>query len=171
MKWRSAESPLRERDVVAALHHARAAGLAEQPLHRDGYVELRRRILRMQRGEQPRAAGAEDEDIGALATDRGHRGPRGGRATPQPQSASGAVVAAEQAAAAARVRAMQRQHDQEDAAGDDHHAHPSFSSTAWRRGRCTLRVHLGVEAAAMAVHRDQQRPEIADAELARGSRD
>ena len=55
----------RERDVVAALHHARAAAFAEQALHRDGDVESRDwRCLRVQRREQPRAAGAEDQDVG-----------------------------------------------------------------------------------------------------------
>ena len=54
----------RERDVVAALHHAGAAAFAEQALHRDGDVELGRRLLGVQRREQPGAAGAEDEDVG-----------------------------------------------------------------------------------------------------------
>jgi hypothetical protein len=53
-----------ERDVVAALHHARAAALAEQALDRDRDRELRRGLVRVQRGEQPRAAGAEDQDVG-----------------------------------------------------------------------------------------------------------
>ena len=39
MKWRSTESPRIERDVVAALHHARAAAFAEQALAGDGDVE------------------------------------------------------------------------------------------------------------------------------------
>ena len=54
---------LGQRDVVAALDHARAAALAEQALHRDGDRELRRRLVRVQRGEQPRAARAEDQDV------------------------------------------------------------------------------------------------------------
>ena len=54
----------RQRDVVAALHHAGAAAFAEQALHRDGDVELRPRLLGVQRREQPGAAGAEDQDVG-----------------------------------------------------------------------------------------------------------
>ena len=54
----------RQRDVVAALHHARATALAEQALHRDGDRELGRRLVRVQRGEQARAARAEDQDVG-----------------------------------------------------------------------------------------------------------
>ena len=54
----------RERDVVAALHHAGAAAFAEQALHRDGDVELGPRLLGVQRREQARAAGAEDQDVG-----------------------------------------------------------------------------------------------------------
>ena len=56
--------PGRERDVVAALHHARAAAFAEQPLHREGDGKTRVRLVRVQRGEQPRAAGAEYQDVG-----------------------------------------------------------------------------------------------------------
>ena len=52
-----------ERDVVAALHHARAAAFAEQPLHRDGDVERGIGLVRVQRGEQPRAARAENQDV------------------------------------------------------------------------------------------------------------
>ena len=54
----------RERDVVAALHHAGAAAFAEQALHRDGDVELGPRLLGVQRREQAGAAGAEDQDVG-----------------------------------------------------------------------------------------------------------
>ena len=54
----------RERDVVAALHHAGAAAFAEQALHRDGDVEIRVGFLRVQRREETGAAGAEDEDVG-----------------------------------------------------------------------------------------------------------
>ena len=53
-----------ERDVVAALHHARAAALAEQTLHRDGHVEIGTRLLGVQCGEKARTAGAEDQDVG-----------------------------------------------------------------------------------------------------------
>jgi len=45
-----------ERHVVAALHHARAAAFAEQPLGRDGDVKIGIGLERMQRGEQPGAA-------------------------------------------------------------------------------------------------------------------
>src|SRR5262249_42866832 len=55
---------LGERDVVAALHHARAAALAEQALHRDRDRERRIGLVRVQRGEEPRAARAEDQDVG-----------------------------------------------------------------------------------------------------------
>ena len=54
----------RQRDVVAALHHAGAAAFAEQALHRDGDVELGPRLLGVQRREQAGAAGAEDQDVG-----------------------------------------------------------------------------------------------------------
>src|SRR5436309_325176 len=54
----------RERHVVSALDHARAAALAEQALHRDGDVQVRSRAPRMQRREEAGAAGAEDEDVG-----------------------------------------------------------------------------------------------------------
>ncbi len=54
----------RQRDVVAALHHAGAAAFAEQALHRDGDVELGPRLLRVQRREQTCAAGTEDQDVG-----------------------------------------------------------------------------------------------------------
>ncbi|MNC87084.1 hypothetical protein D3C83_27820 [compost metagenome] len=53
-----------KRNVVAALHHARAAAFAEQPLDGDGDRKLRRCALRMQRGEQARPACAEDQEVG-----------------------------------------------------------------------------------------------------------
>src|SRR5258706_12293097 len=55
---------LRQCDVVAALYHARAAALAEQALDRDRDRERRVGLMRVQRREQPRAAGAEDQDVG-----------------------------------------------------------------------------------------------------------
>ena len=62
----------RERHVVAALHHARAAALAEQALHRDGDRRARApALVRMQRGEQARPARAEDEDVGVEALHAG----------------------------------------------------------------------------------------------------
>jgi len=53
-----------ERDVVAALDHARAAALPQEPLDRDRDVELRVRGVRVQGGEEAGAAGTEDEEIG-----------------------------------------------------------------------------------------------------------
>ncbi len=53
-----------ERDVVAALHHAGAAAFAEQALARNRDVEIGIGFERMQRGEQPGAAGAEDQNVG-----------------------------------------------------------------------------------------------------------
>jgi hypothetical protein len=53
----------RKRDVVAALHHARAAALAEQALHRDRDRQPGRSLVRVQRREQARAARAEDQDV------------------------------------------------------------------------------------------------------------
>ncbi len=64
MKWRSIEVAGIERDVVAALHHAGAAAFAEQTLARDGDVEIGIGFERVQRGEQPGAAGAEDQNVG-----------------------------------------------------------------------------------------------------------
>ena len=56
---------LAECDVVAALHHARAAGLAEQPFRGNGDVEIGVGLMRMQCGKEAGAAGAEDQDVGA----------------------------------------------------------------------------------------------------------
>ena len=53
-----------ERDVVAALHHAGAAAFAEQALARDRDVEIGVGLVGMQRGKQPGAAGAEDQNVG-----------------------------------------------------------------------------------------------------------
>ena len=58
-----------DRDVVAPLHHACAAGLAEQPLDRHRDLGVRVGLLRVQRGEQPGPARAQDEDVGAVALD------------------------------------------------------------------------------------------------------
>ena len=52
-----------EHRVVAALHHARASTLAEQPLDHYRDVEIGRMLLRMQRRHQPRAACTEDENV------------------------------------------------------------------------------------------------------------
>ena len=109
-----------ERDVVAALDHARAAALAEQALDRHGDRELGSRLVRMQRREQARAAGAEDEDVGRI-----------------------------------RFTASRRGH------------HSLHAEAGQHLGAPRLRVvgDVAVEAAAVAVHADEQRPEVADAEL------
>ena len=57
-----------ERDVVASLNHARAAAFAEQTLDRDGDRQRRVRRLCVQRGEQARAARAQNENVGAKTT-------------------------------------------------------------------------------------------------------
>ena len=54
----------RQRDVVAALHHAGAAAFAEQALHGDGDVEIGIGFFGVQRREQAGAAGAEDKNVG-----------------------------------------------------------------------------------------------------------
>jgi hypothetical protein len=59
---------LRERDVVATLHHARAAAFAEQAFYGDRDRQIRRSLVRVQRGEQARAAGTEDQDVGIEAS-------------------------------------------------------------------------------------------------------
>ncbi len=58
-----------ERDVVAALHHARAAAFAEETLARNGNVEIGIGFERMQCGKQPGATGAEDQNIGFQVLD------------------------------------------------------------------------------------------------------
>ena len=65
----------RERDVVAALHHARAAALAEQAFHRDRDRSVGRRLVRVKRGKETRAARTEDQDV-AVAGGRNHCRPR-----------------------------------------------------------------------------------------------
>ena len=59
----------RERNVVAALHHPRAAALAEQALDRDRDRQRGIGCMRVQRSEQARAPGAEDEDVGLQPAD------------------------------------------------------------------------------------------------------
>ena len=54
-----------EHRVVAALHHARAAGPAEQALDDHGHAERGRGVGGVQRGAQPRAARAENQDVGS----------------------------------------------------------------------------------------------------------
>ena len=58
-----------ERDVVAALHHAGAAAFAEQALARHGDVEIGIGFECVERGEQPGAAGAEDQNVGLQMRD------------------------------------------------------------------------------------------------------
>ncbi len=53
-----------ERDVVAALHHARAAAFAEQALAGNRDVEIGVGFQGVQRGEQSGAAGAKDQNVG-----------------------------------------------------------------------------------------------------------
>src|SRR6266513_1251446 len=52
-----------QRDVVAALHHARAAAFAEQAFHGNGDRQLGRRLTGVQRGKKDGAARAEDQDV------------------------------------------------------------------------------------------------------------
>ena len=57
-----------KRHIVAALHHACASALADQPLDRKR--DLRacgRALLGVQRGEQSAAAGPEDQDVGVMS--------------------------------------------------------------------------------------------------------
>ena len=49
--------------VVSALHHARAAGLAEQSLYHNGDAQVLVDLMGMHRREQPSAAGADDQQI------------------------------------------------------------------------------------------------------------
>ena len=95
----------RERHVVAALDHAGAAALAEQPLDRDGDAQIGGGLLGVERGEEPGAAGAEDQDVGLDA-------------------------------------------------GRLHRVAPRLAMT----------LHVGEERAAVGIHADQQRAEIADRE-------
>src|SRR5271166_178661 len=53
-----------DRDVVAALHHARASAFAKEALARDRHIEIGIGFERMQRRKQPGAAGAEDQNVG-----------------------------------------------------------------------------------------------------------
>jgi hypothetical protein len=58
-----------ERYVVAALHHAGAAALAEQALADNGDVKIGIGLVRVQCREQSGAAGAENQNIGIEAVD------------------------------------------------------------------------------------------------------
>ena len=53
----------RQRHVVAALHHARTAALAEEALHGHGDLQLRGSLMGVQRGEQPSTARAKNQDV------------------------------------------------------------------------------------------------------------
>ena len=64
-----------ERDVIAALHHARAAAFAEQALGGNGHLERRIGLVRVQRREQPGAAGAQDQNVGVEPFEHGARDP------------------------------------------------------------------------------------------------
>ena len=79
----------REGHVVAALDHARAAALAEQALHRDGDRELRARALRVQRGEEARAAAAQDRGCRCARVSRRGRARGLTRAPAAPRGARG----------------------------------------------------------------------------------
>ncbi len=61
----------RQRDVVAALDHPRAAAFAEKALDRDRHMERGIGGVRMQRREESGAAGAQDQEIGAQAAHHG----------------------------------------------------------------------------------------------------
>jgi hypothetical protein len=65
----------RQRDVVAALHHPRTTALSEQALHGDRHVQRGIRRMRVQRGEEPGAAGTEDQQVGTQATHHVRRPP------------------------------------------------------------------------------------------------
>ena len=60
---------LGEHRVVAALHHARTAGAPQQALDDHGDREIRRAVGGVERGAEPGAARAEDQDVGLDAVD------------------------------------------------------------------------------------------------------
>ena len=60
-----------KRHVVAALHHAGAAGFPQQPLDRHGHLQLRRQVLGVQGREQARPARTQDQNIRLLCVDPG----------------------------------------------------------------------------------------------------
>ena len=62
---------LGEGDVVAALHHARAAALAEEALYRDGYVEGGVALVCGECGEQARTARTQNENVPFSSCARG----------------------------------------------------------------------------------------------------
>jgi hypothetical protein len=126
----------REGHIVAALHHAGAAGFAEQALHRDGDAEIGGGGFRVQRAEQPGAAGAEDEDVGGGAGDLGH----GRGALARPARAVGHAATAilrglggrRQRLRIGRLVGDEDAHEHGDGDdGDDEH----LSLAPWRRSR------------------------------------
>ena len=57
-----------KRHIVSTLHHAGAAALADQPLDRKrDFRACGCALLGVQRGEQPAAAGPEDQDVGVMS--------------------------------------------------------------------------------------------------------
>ena len=59
-------------DVVAALDHPRTAAFAQQPFHSNDDVQIRGRLVRMQRSKKPSPTGAENKDIGLQFSDVFH---------------------------------------------------------------------------------------------------
>ena len=66
------------RDIISALHHARAAGFADQPFHRDGDLRIGCGLLRMQGAKQSRTARAEDQDVRVVGLKLHGRSPHPG---------------------------------------------------------------------------------------------
>ena len=100
----------RERDVVPALDHPRAAGFTEQALDGDRHVERGIRGMRVQRGEESCAAGTEDQEVGAQAAHHAGRSaaqglPRGLRSRAHRLTPSAASTAARFALASASTAA------------------------------------------------------------------
>jgi len=60
-----------ERNIIAALHHAGAAGLSDQTFDRDSDFGVRGGLHGVEGTEETCAAGAEDQDVGVVALD-GH---------------------------------------------------------------------------------------------------
>ena len=52
-----------DRDVVAALHHPRATALPEQTLDRHGDIQIRRRLMSVERREQSGTAASQNQDV------------------------------------------------------------------------------------------------------------
>src|SRR5215471_17480494 len=56
----------RQRDVVAALHHARATAFTEQSLDCDRHLQRRIGLLGVKCGKQPCAARSQYQDVGLV---------------------------------------------------------------------------------------------------------